>query len=646
MQTNKTDGFPFRFGTRVVAALAFVGAVGCAATAMAQAASPDLTLGAAQFPEDDAIILRWEQHWTLDHDGTVHRRDHYWVKLLNSRPIRRFGDPRLAYVHDHDKLIFHTAQSTLPDGTILPVPDYSFNPVGPDRVAGWPEYKDWQEVVVSFSGIEAGVVLELDYEVVTPPGIFPWIDADIRLDDQYPVVERVVSVTVPGNVTVHHRVERAPGIKTDEKQAGVGGAKTSTYQWTAKRLPGDRGEPQDLPWRERSPRLRFTTCPDDVTWTSTIASRVDKAAKAGEAVKEFAESAVEEELDPSERVRKVAKKVHDSFNFVNSSRALRGLTCRAAKDVLHANYGNRLESAALVLAALRSLGMEATPMVGVNGRTWSESDKIAPIGSALSAVVVRVDLDEGPLYVHPQRGLFKNPGNWGRRWLLGTDAGGELQKTYVSARGEREPSDLRIAGKIAIDGEGKATGELRINLTGGFYDPADLETADAQKALVKNLVGRVLSDFDVESHSIVTLSDDLLKATANVTSTEALKKYDRHHMLKFGDGPAFLAEYPLPLERSQRKLDVYVGGRLREQVNLTIELPDEWKASIIPASLPPVEGKWGRALQTIELDGQTLRFRRTIEITADTIPPADFAGLRDAVNDLRTPQRLILAGGK
>ena len=524
-------------------------------------------------------------------------------------------------------------------------------PFGPmdyitDDVAGWPEYSDWQEIVVSFSGIEPGVVLELDYEIITPAGVLPWIDADIRLDNEYPVVERVVSVTVPTSVAVHRRLDRAAGVKSDDKSSVVGGTKTSTYQWTAKNLPGDRGEPQSLPWRQRSPRLRFTTCPDEVSWASTIAGRVDQAAMGDDTIKKFAEAAIEEELDPAERVRKIAKKIHDSFNFVNSSRALRGLACRTAKDVLHANYGNRLESATLLLAALRSLEMNAHPLVGVAADNWNESDKVAPTESAFSAVVVRVDLPEGPMYVHPQRGLFKNPGNWGRHRLLGTDAGGNLQRTYVYARGEDRPSGLRIAGKIAVDGEGKATGELRINLTGGFYDPADLETADAQKALVKSLVGRVLSDFDVESHSIVTLSDDLLKATANVTSTDALKKYDKHHMLKFGEGPAFLGDFHLPLDRSSRKLDVRVGGRLREQVNLTVELPEDWKASIIPASLPRVEGNWGHAVQTIELDGQTLRFHRAIEITSDTIPPADFAGLRDALNDLRTPQRLILACGK
>ena len=87
-----------------------------ACNAPAVGAAPDRSIGAAQFPADDAIILKWEQHWTMDRDGTIHRRDHQWVKLLNTRPIRRYGDPRLDFVNDRDELIIHTAQSHLPDG--------------------------------------------------------------------------------------------------------------------------------------------------------------------------------------------------------------------------------------------------------------------------------------------------------------------------------------------------------------------------------------------------------------------------------------------------------------------------------------------------------------------------------------------------
>ena len=49
---------------------------------------PDFSIGADRFPGADAVILNWQQTWTLDEDGAVRRRDHKWIKLFNSRPIR------------------------------------------------------------------------------------------------------------------------------------------------------------------------------------------------------------------------------------------------------------------------------------------------------------------------------------------------------------------------------------------------------------------------------------------------------------------------------------------------------------------------------------------------------------------------------
>ncbi|MBU0717468.1 MAG: hypothetical protein KJ749_04400, partial [Planctomycetes bacterium] len=83
-------------------ALAFlVGVVGCAAPpakAQVEGAAPDLSISAARYADEDAIIFRWEQHWALDKDGTVHRRDRQWMKLLNTRPIRDYADPRIDFV--------------------------------------------------------------------------------------------------------------------------------------------------------------------------------------------------------------------------------------------------------------------------------------------------------------------------------------------------------------------------------------------------------------------------------------------------------------------------------------------------------------------------------------------------------------------
>jgi len=629
-------------GTMGMAAGMLAGIIGCAVTqARAQTKGStvvDVSLGAERFPEDDAIILRWQQDWTLDEDGTVHERDHKWVKLLNSRPIRRYADPRIPFLSGQDELIIHKAQTILADGTILPVPDYSFNVAGPDDVAGWPEYAGWQDMIVSFSGIEADVVLELDYEIVTPPGLLPWVWADIRLDDEYPIVEREISVTVPQSTRLTHQIDRMGNDPSTPPTSGPNGARV--YKWTFANLPGSPDEPHSLPWERRCGRLRFTTCPSADDWVSTIIQRVDLAAKADSKITKFAEEAVKDEADPTERVRKIAEKLHDSFNIIDSPKTLRLLQCRNAAEVLQSNYGNALEAAAVWAAALRSVDVDVSLNVGVDATTW---DQKVPTTASFAGVVVAAHLpNEPPLHIHPQAGLFKDPGHWGRHLLLKRDDSGALQKTYVYARGEKKPSDLNITGKIAVDTEGKATGELRLRLTGAFYDPDRLDSADAQTSLVNGMIGRVLTGFEVPTHSVVTLSDAQFKATANVASDGALKSYAKQHVLKLGEGPAFLADVGLPLGQSSRLTTVYVDSRLREQVDLTIEIPEKWSVAIAPAQLGTVNGSWGSVSQTVEVEGQTVRFHRAITINTETISPEDFNSLREAINTLRADRSLLL----
>jgi hypothetical protein len=221
-----------------------------------------------------------------------------------------------------------------------------------------------------------------------------------------------------------------------------------------------------------------------------------------------------------------------------------------------------------------------------------------------------------------------------------------LEKVYVKARGEAEPSEVHLTGQLTMDQEGQATGDLRLRLTGVFYDPMKLDTADSQEALVKRILGRLLEGFEVKGHSIAALSDAQLRATVEVASKGALKQCADHHVLQFGDGPLFLDDVPLPLDHSSRQTAVHLPGAVREHVDLAIKLPDDWSAPILPRSTPEITGDWGRVSQAVEREEQTVRFRRTIVIGQDQVSAETFGALRDAVNALRAEASLLLVSGK
>lgn len=594
------------------------------------AAIPEMNVGAKDYPDADAIFLRREQTWTLDKDGTLRRRDHQWVKLLDTRAIGPFADPRIDYCVGQDEMTIHTARTILPNGTIMPVPEYAFNQAGPDDVAGWAQYVGWVQTVICFAGIENGCVLELDYEIVSKPGMYSWAEADLRLNEDYPTVLRVVSVTIPDGAPLHYKLEGISPAKKPATKTTPGGG--TTYRWTFDKLAAAPGEPQSLPWPKRCGRLRFTTCPNAEAWTAVFAQTVEQAAQPTDAIKKFAEAAIEKEPNAVEQLRKVTKKLSDSFNFIGSWKAMHPPACRPAGDVLNANYGNPLESAALLAAALNSLGIKSSVEIAVNAESW---DATVPTESAFAGVTILVESPDGPIRVHPQHGILKNPGKWGRRWVLAKDASGKLLSTYLASRGEEGASRLVIGGKITIGADGQVAGDLRIRLTGGFYDPENLESSSQQAAFIRSLVGRVVQDADVSSHAITTLSPETLQATARIASKGELKAVGKSRILRLGDGPAFLGDFPLPLGRSYRSTDVDVGGTIEEDIDLIVELPKDWVPEALPPAIARTQGDWGVIERTVVVDGTTLRIRRTVTIAEKLIPAENFSEVRERINHLR-----------
>jgi len=608
--------------------------------ASAGSAVPNFAIGAKEYPDADAVILRWEQSWRMQKDGTVSYRDHRWVKLLNSRALGAFADPRIDYCVGQDELRIHAAQTTLSDGRVVPVPPYSFNVAGPDDVSGWVEYKDWQQKVVSFSGIEDGCVVELDYEIVTRPGVLPWLEAEVRLHDDYPVVERAVTVAVPAGAPYRAKVFNAPSGQDVSEEREEQGLRVRAY--TFRNLAPRRGEAQSLSWPRRDARLAFTTCGGPEDLVKTCLQRVEDAAKAAEEIRRFAEKAVEKEAAPRERVRKLASKLADSFTVIGSPKAWRPLTCRPAEQVLHANYGHPLEAAAVLAAALRAIGLKVIPLLAVDADLWSDE---APVRSAFWAVVLSVETPDGGLLVHPQHGLLQNPGPHGRKWLLRPAEDGRLTKTYLATRAEKTTSELSLDARLSVAADGKVSGDLRIALTGGFYDPAGLETAAQQESLVRSIAGRVAVGVDVGGQAITALSPDRMAATAKLAAKSPLKMVGRNYVLHLGDGPAFLPEFPLPLGVATRRSDVSLPGPLAERVDVIIELPEGWKPLIAPRSVKAVKGAWGEAVQTVEVEGRTVRLSRRVSITTDCVPVEAWPSLREVVNDLKADAaRTLLAG--
>ena len=79
------------------------------------------------------------------------------------------------------------------------------------------------------SGIEPGCVLEVEYKITSKPGARRYLAADLRVDSQYPVRERTISVEVPPGVPLRAMLTPSP-----DKDSGV---LAKPFHWKFTDLP-------------------------------------------------------------------------------------------------------------------------------------------------------------------------------------------------------------------------------------------------------------------------------------------------------------------------------------------------------------------------------------------------------------------------
>lgn len=582
----------------------------------------------ARFPDADAVVLRWERHFTLHRDSSITRREHRWVKLLDSRAARREADPRITYHRGQDRLTIHAARTHLPDGGILDVPDYALNLAAPEQSAGWPAFGDWVQRVVSFSGVDAGVVLELDYEITTQFHVLPWLEAEIRLHDDNPVLQAEVMARVPTEGFLQYDLT---GLEAPAPQYTTT-ADWRSYRWTFGGLDACPDEPHSVPWQQRCGRLLLTSrVGTGAVWLTAVLDSVQRSAEYDDGIAAWVQKVVEGETEPRRQIERLTLELREAFTWIDVHQIRRSLQCRPAGEVALSRYGHVMEAGPVLIAGLRSLGLQFRPLVAVDAAAWNDT---AVTFEAFEGIVAAVELDGQTLYVHPTRGELRNPGSWGGRLLLEPEPGQQVRRIELARRGEGGVSLWQLAGRLKLSDTAELSGTLDLLCTGACFDPETLQTADQQKSFLQKNLDALASGLKVTGYSVTELSEDRLAAELAVAAAKPLVQEGGLWLLEV-NGPGALPAFGLPAEPARRRTPLRLPGALQERMDLTIELPAGMVVAALPETRSAVEQAWGRCSQEVTVQDQRLRWRRELEVRENVLDPELVETLRRALAGLR-----------
>jgi len=617
--------------------------VGCAAQLRAQPITPL----AQQTAPPDAVIELWEQHWTLNADGSTSYREKKRVLLNNDRAYGEFADPRITYNVNADKLEILQARTRLPNGDYVELPDYAHVMVSPNESAGWPAFAAIRQHLLVMSGVEPGCVLEVEYRITSKPGTKPYLAADVRLDSRYPVKKHVVRVDVPPDVEA--RTLLSGVAEGTEPDAGGG------RQWTFTDLPAVATDRQSPPWRTRCARFAFSTAGRASQWLKRRHAQLDTAADDSELITKLATEWTKDLTDDSEKVRALQEKLATRFNFVDFPVSWQPATIRPASEVIECGYGLPAEAAAVLLALGRAIDLPVMPGILVNQEVWSikapqdgmvanyvvllivgkHSDvRMIEVGDGSGLHLGVFDTGDYPEIWDAHHGRIRRDSHWSSHRVLPVPDV-LMPRTLLEPWTDPDESQLRVSGKLTLADDGKLAGELSLRTTGLFVSPEELRANESQKRRIGGLLKRVVPGLKVESFSVKTLDEGVFDVVAEVKSSEPLEKLGQAWWVALGEDGPFMAEVGMPLAYGRRVNPVRLAGAFDEQIDLAIEWPEGWTVEALPGELPAVSGEWGSVEQRVQRDGHSLRLERHTRVNQRDMAAADFLTLREPLNKLR-----------
>lgn len=591
---------------------------------------PHADVGADRFPDADAVILRHEQTFTLEDDGSTRAAEHKWVKMLSSRAIRRTADPRIDFRDGSDTVNITVARTFTPDGKVVDVPDYSRNLVSPFGYSNDPAFSDFRQWVVSFSGVQPDAIYELAYERHSERSEPSWLAADLRLADNDPTIERIITVRVPAGVTLQHQLDHVPADRVRYETEDGG----RTHRWTFSDLTDCPDESAAPNWTLRCPHLRFTTCPDPTVWATIVLDTIAQSAAPDVAIEKMAREAAKDESDPRAAARKVCDKLAERMRTIDAPAAWSGLRARPASAVFAARYQNALEAAAVGLVALRAAGLNASAAVVADSRTFSET---TATDGDVRGFWIGVTTPTERFFVDPVRGIQAPYGDNRSAVAFMSAEGNQLQTVSLVQGRHDDTGRLIVRAHLEIDAKGAVTGNVRVELGGPLVDAAKLQSDDQKRGRVESVARRVFPGLSVTELSVLAFSATEFRAEGKVKMEEGLAEVGRLKLLEWSESIPAADGMNVPLAPRDRDADVSLEAPLQEELYLTVEFPEAWKIAVQPQSLPhnPSAGMTSRITQNVKVNGSRIDVERCVHLPRE-INTTQIVAVRESINRLRS----------
>ena len=345
-----------------------------------------------QTSEADFLLLQKDYIWYADGSSDIHCRQ---VIKYNTHVSFNslYGETFIVYNPHQQQLKINEAYTVQADRNKVTTPSNAFNEALPRFASDAPAHNHLREMVVTHTGLELAATSYLDYTLHTNADYFPELDRCLALQEQSPVKEYRITVTVPDTKKLAYQLHAAKEKPIITKKDG-----NTRYEWTFKNVPASSRELYQPEDRRNIPHLIFSTWSSQQDALQWYAHQM-KTGDSQEIKAVFGKIPVKEndETDPIYRLTNAYRYLTDNIANTPIPAEYAGYRFRDASQVVKEACETAGEKAALLLAIAKDLAIDARP-VAVYPSYFSDS---AASLHAIADIAVAVKVGANDFVISP-----------------------------------------------------------------------------------------------------------------------------------------------------------------------------------------------------------------------------------------------------
>ncbi|MDL1970374.1 MAG: DUF3857 domain-containing protein [Candidatus Desulfofervidaceae bacterium] len=530
-----------------------------------------------------AIVLLDEVENSFDRQGHEVWREHMQVQVLNRKGIHDFGEIVIPFSTAFQKLKVLQAMTILPDGSRVEPDKSAYNLVSPPFIMEAPIYSDLKYQTISMPALCPGAVIEYTYEIKT---VKPFMKGEFwssnLFQQYYPVKKVIYRLIVPEDklpkVVLKH-LELTP--RKEKKGNKV------IFVWEAKDLPAIDTEPNAPPLETLASRIVLSTINDWDKVAKWYMELAKGAFKVNKAIKDKTQELTKGLSTSWEKVKAIYNYVTQNIRYVGIEFGINGYKPHPATQVFRLRYGDCKDHSTLLIAMLRSVGIEAYPVL-IPTSEMANLDSTLPMPGAFNHEIVAVKQGNKFIFLDSTAETTPcgelPPSDQGRKVLVIVGNKGIITKTPVFPASSNQAC---YQGKFKLLANGNLSGQVRLTYTGvyamfkryQFIHSTEKERwRDIEKTASTISPGAVVTDIQLSDYK------DLNKPEVSVSFHLQDEQFATKttHLLLFRPPVIIPTHLAREAAAKERKYPYYIGYLMQRQASVKIHLPGGYYTLFVP----------------------------------------------------------------